>query len=124
MPGRPRTMMERVRALRAAAKALDDAITRAVPQQYRDRGAQGDPLAQAWLNAENYAFDTFMTLGLLLGYLSEKVASKGDDARAKATDILATLSDGEPEGPREAAEPQTTPAGPSNSAPVTEELPG
>ena len=114
-------MIERVRALRDAAEALDGAITKAVPQLYRDRGAQGDPLAQAWLSAENYAFDTFMSLDLLLGYLSEKVASKGDDARAKATDILARLSDDESEDPGEAAESQAAPSGPPESAPPAKE---
>ena len=117
-------MIERVRALRDAAEALDDAITKAVPQLYRDRGAQGDPLAEAWLNAGDYAFDTFTWLDVLLGYLSEKVASKGDDARARASEILATLAADESEDPGGAAEPQTTPAGPPQSASVTEELPG
>ncbi len=108
MAGRPRTMMERVRALYAAADALYGAIADVVPQQYRDRGARADALAQAWLDAEDDALDTFVSLDSVLEHLSEKVASAGDDAAAKATDILALWT--KPKGPWP-SETESTPQG-------------
>ncbi len=118
-------MMERVRALRASADALHDAIADAVPQQYRERSARGDlrgdALGEAWLDAESDAFDSFVSLDTLLEHLTVKVASAGDNPGARASDILATLSDDEPEDPGEAAESQAAPAGPPESVPTAKE---
>ena len=87
--------MERVQALRSAAIALTNAVAEALPQQYQDRGARGDPLAQAWLEAHSNAYGTYNSLDWVLYYLRQKVAKADTDEVAKAIGFLEELPDDE-----------------------------
>ncbi len=113
MAGRPRTTLQKVRELRDAADALHDAIVNILPQQYVERGARGDALAEKWLQAEDQACWAFAALDNLADMIAAKVASTGNDAAARVAGLVESLS-ADVAG-EEAVGPQATPSEPGSA---------
>jgi hypothetical protein len=59
MAGRPRTMIKRVDGIEIAAFDVANAVSKLIPEKYRENAPEGDPVAEEWKRLLDTAVSTW-----------------------------------------------------------------